>query len=149
MVRFTRAIGSLTIAVVLSANAAHALAQNNRTRIDRHALVTRHAPHVTTVDPWASLTVGNGAFAFTADATGLQTLYPYYQAHGIALETEARWSWHSNPNPQHHSLSDANRPITAGGQDGGLSDERAQRSRPLVAGESARAAAAAGRPRIR
>src|SRR5579862_8357797 len=30
--------------------------------IDRHALVTRHNPHLTTVDPWAPLSVGNGEF---------------------------------------------------------------------------------------
>ena len=35
-------------------------------RIDRYALVTRNNPHVTSIDTMASLTVGNGRFAFTA-----------------------------------------------------------------------------------
>src|SRR5262245_24630941 len=37
--------------------------------IDRQALIARHAPVVERVEPDASLTVGNGRFAFTADAT--------------------------------------------------------------------------------
>ena len=41
--------------------------------IDRKQVVTRNNPHVTRVDPLSSLTVGNGHFAFTVDATGLQT----------------------------------------------------------------------------
>ena len=40
------------------------------TAIDRHALVMRNNPHVTKIDSLHSLTVGNGRFAFTADATG-------------------------------------------------------------------------------
>ncbi|PTX97786.1 hypothetical protein [Opitutus sp. ER46] len=85
-------------------------------RIDRQALVTRHNPHVTTVDPWASLSVGNGQFAFTADVTGLQTFTAYYLEHGITTESEARWLWHENPNPQGYKLSDANRLFTAYGR---------------------------------
>lgn len=84
--------------------------------IDRHALVSRHNPHVTAVDPWASLTVGNGGFAFTADVTGLQTFTAHYLRHGITTETEARWLWHSDPNPQGYKLSDADRPFTAYGK---------------------------------
>ena len=38
------------------------------TAIDRHALVMRNNPHVTKIDSLHSLTVGNGRFAFTADA---------------------------------------------------------------------------------
>ena len=44
-------------------------------KIDRHALVTRHNPHLTAIDPWAPFSVGNGEFCFTADVTGLQTFY--------------------------------------------------------------------------
>ena len=83
--------------------------------IDRHALVARHNPTVTRVDPWAPLSVGNGQFAFTADITGLQTFYGHYQKNGIPLETLARWAWHSNPNPNGYKLSDANQPFTAYG----------------------------------
>ena len=42
-------------------------------KIDRFKVVTRHNPHVTKFDSLSSLTVGNGRFAFTVDATGLQT----------------------------------------------------------------------------
>jgi hypothetical protein len=85
-------------------------------RIDRHALVTRHNPHVTRVDPWAPLSVGNGVFCFTVDVTGLQTFTDFYHKNGIATETQARWSWHTNPNPNGYKLADANRPFTAYGK---------------------------------
>ena len=88
-------------------------------KIDRHALVTRHNPHITSVDPWAPLSVGNGEFCFTADVTGLQTFTDYYHAHGITTETQARWSWHTNPNPNGYKLADANRPFTAYGKTAG------------------------------
>lgn len=47
--------------------------------IDRHALVTRNNPSVTAVDSLASLSVGNGEFAFTTDITGLQTFPDVYK----------------------------------------------------------------------
>ncbi len=84
--------------------------------IDRRALVTRHNPRITQVDPWAPLSVGNGQFCFTADVTGLQTFYGYYQKNGIPLEMQARWAWHSNPNPHGYKLEDANKPFTNYGQ---------------------------------
>ena len=39
--------------------------------IDRQSVVSRNNPHVVAIDSLQSLTVGNGGFAFTADATGL------------------------------------------------------------------------------
>jgi hypothetical protein len=90
--------------------------QEARPKIDRQALVTRHNPHLTAVNPWAPLSVGNGQFAFTADVTGLQTFYDHYQKNGIPLETLARWAWHSNANPKGYKLSDANRNFTAYGK---------------------------------
>jgi hypothetical protein len=80
--------------------------------IDRQALVARHFPVVTRVDPDAPLTVGNGRFAFTADATGLQTLADHYHRNGVPTETLARWAWASEPNPHGYVLGDANRPFT-------------------------------------
>mgnify|MGYP002859060714 CR=1 FL=1 len=65
--------------------------------IDRKALVMRNSPVVTSVDTLASLSVGNGRFAFTADITGLQTFTEYY-SHGVPLGTESQWGWHSFPN---------------------------------------------------
>jgi len=46
--------------------------------IDRFALVTRHNPHVTKIDPLSPLSLANGEFAFTADVTGLQTFPQLY-----------------------------------------------------------------------
>lgn len=84
--------------------------------IDRRALVERHAPHLRAVDAWAPLSLGNGQFCFTADVTGLQTFPDFYRNKGIAVETQARWSWHEDPNPNGYRLADANRPYTAHGQ---------------------------------
>lgn len=83
--------------------------------IDRHALVTRHNPAVTRVDPWSPFSVGNGRFAFTGDATGLQTFADHYHAKGIPLETLARWAWHENANPNGYKLADANTPFISHG----------------------------------
>ena len=67
--------------------------------IDKEALVRRNSPHVSEIDTLASLTVGNGEFAFTADVTGLQTLHRLY-SRGVPLGTMAQWGWHSFPNPE-------------------------------------------------
>jgi hypothetical protein len=67
--------------------------------IDRQALVTRHNPTLTAVDPHAPLMVGNGDLAFTADITGLQT-FPEQYSDLAPLLTMAQWAWHSFPNPQ-------------------------------------------------
>ena len=42
-------------------------------KIDRRQVLTRNNPHVNAIDSLASLSVGNGHFAFTVDATGLIT----------------------------------------------------------------------------
>lgn len=75
------------------------------TLIDRYALVTRNNPHIDKIDSLYSLTIGNGHFAFTADATGLQTFYDYYK-NGLSLGTYSEWGWHSFPNSQHYALSE-------------------------------------------
>jgi hypothetical protein len=84
--------------------------------IDRQDLVRRHNPALTAIDAQAPLSVGNGGFAFTVDVTGLQSLQETYFKGGVPLETLARWAWHSDPNPRGYALSDATRPITAGGE---------------------------------
>ena len=66
-------------------------------RIDREALVRRNNPHLTAMDTLASLSVGNGGFAFTVDVTGLQT-WPELYANGVPLGTMSDWGWHSFPN---------------------------------------------------
>lgn len=65
--------------------------------INREALVLRNNPHLTEVDTMASLTVGNGRFAFTVDITGLQS-FPEEYANGVPLGTMSDWGWHSFPN---------------------------------------------------
>lgn len=67
--------------------------------IDREALITRNSPHITEMEELSSLSVGNGNFAFTVDATGLQT-FPEFYAGGIPLGTQSQWGWHSFPNPK-------------------------------------------------
>lgn len=71
--------------------------------IDRKKLVTRHNPVLTAADASSPLTVGNGEFAFTADVTGLQTLYGQY-ADVTPLCTMSHWGWHSFPG--HHDYDE-------------------------------------------
>ena len=66
--------------------------------IDRKALVARNNPVVTSMDTLASLSVGNGHFAVTTDATGMQT-FPEYYRNGVPLGTQSDWGWHSFGNP--------------------------------------------------
>jgi hypothetical protein len=78
--------------------------------IDRQALVARHAVQVDRLDPENPLMVGNGDFAFTADATGLQSFEDLYHDQGVPLETRATWAWHSFPNTAGLRLEDAMKP---------------------------------------
>lgn len=71
-------------------------------KIDRFALVTRHNPHVVEVNALHSLTLGNGEFAFTADATGLQS-FPDFYKEGLSLGTFSEWCWHSFPNTENYT----------------------------------------------
>src|SRR5688572_5287436 len=87
----------------------------NETRIDRRALITRHNPSFTAVDPSAPLMIGNGDIAFTADITGLQT-FPEQYSSLVPLMTQAQWAWHSFPNPQGFTLEKAEVPIQVRGK---------------------------------
>jgi hypothetical protein len=71
--------------------------------IDRHALVTRHNIMLNQFDANNPLSVGNGEFAFTVDATGLQT-FPEAFEQTIPLGTLSDWGWHSFPNPNGWSI---------------------------------------------
>jgi hypothetical protein len=73
--------------------------------IDRKALVRRHNPVVTSMDTLAALSVGNGKFAMTVDATGLQT-FPEYYSKGVPLGTQSHWGWHSFPNRENYSFGE-------------------------------------------
>ena len=81
--------------------AASAIARRSKgaNNVDRRAVVKRHCPIVTEFDAGSSNSVGNGSFAFTVDATGLQTL-PESFTSGVPLATQAEWAWHTQPNPE-------------------------------------------------
>ena len=66
-------------------------------KIDRYQLVTGHNPVLNSVDKTSPLTVGNGEFAFTADVTGLQSLYREYKEAELPLCTMSQWGWHTQP----------------------------------------------------
>lgn len=78
---------------------------HNSGKIDRYALVSRNNPHVSAIDTMASLTVGNGGFAFTADITGLQT-FPEIYSSGVPLGTMSDWGWHSFPNVENYKFEE-------------------------------------------
>jgi hypothetical protein len=63
-------------------------------KINRQALVNRHNVVIKKLDSLSALTIGNGRFAFTVDATGLQTFPELYKG-GIPLGTQAEWGWNS------------------------------------------------------
>lgn len=65
--------------------------------IDRKSLVTRHNPVLEAADFSSPLTVGNGELCFTADITGMQTLYGAYRRNKMPLCTMAQWGWHTEP----------------------------------------------------
>ncbi len=73
--------------------------------IDRFSLVTRHNIYTSSIDSLNPLSVGNGNFAFTVDASGLQT-FPDFYSKGISLGTMSNWGWHTDENPSNYSLSD-------------------------------------------
>ena len=60
-------------------------------------LVSRHDVVVTNFDVNNPLSVGNGQFCFTVDATGLQT-FPEAFNETIPLGTLSDWGWHTIPN---------------------------------------------------
>lgn len=66
---------------------------NAQNPINRKALVQRHIVRINNFDSLSSLSVGNGKFAFTIDATGLQSFPEHYQK-GIPLGTQSEWGWH-------------------------------------------------------
>lgn len=65
--------------------------------INRYELVKRHNPVLNRVDLNSPLTVGNGELAFTADITGMQTLYEEHKKAFVPLCTMSQWGWHITP----------------------------------------------------
>ena len=92
--KFPFLVSGLFLACILSAAAAP---------IDRLALVTRHDVVLTNFDATNPLSVGNGGFCFTVDATGLQT-FPEAFEKTTPLGTLSDWGWHTFPNPNHWSI---------------------------------------------
>ena len=74
-------------------------------KINRVALLQRNSPIVTKNDSLSSLSVGNGGFAFTVDATGLQT-FPEKFSNGVPLGTMSDWGWHNFENTGDYKLDD-------------------------------------------
>ena len=75
-------------------------------KIDRKAVVQRHNVIVNSIDSLASLSVGNGNFAMTVDATGMQS-FPDAYAKGVPLGTQSTWGWHSFPNTENLKIEEA------------------------------------------
>lgn len=83
-----------------------ACSTNQPEKIDRKALVERNNPKVAEFNKHSSLSVGNGNFAYTVDATGMQT-FPEFYSDGVPLGTQSQWGWHSFPNSKNYNSNEA------------------------------------------
>lgn len=92
---------AIALLVICFAPLTHIYAQ-----IDRQALVQRHKVKVSKFDSLSSLSVGNGSFAFTVDATGLQT-FPDVYAKGVPLGTQSEWGWDTFKNTGGYKIEEA------------------------------------------
>ena len=90
---------ALTLVVLFPALLAAAAEE----RIDRRALVGRHAIVVHSIDPNGAMAVGNGEFAFNFDVTGMQSFPEYYEK-TMPIGILSDWGWHSFPNPNGFTL---------------------------------------------
>lgn len=63
--------------------------------IDRKKLITGHNVVLHGIDTSSPLTVGNGELGYTADVTGMQSLYDDYRE--LPLCTLSQWGWHTTP----------------------------------------------------
>ena len=70
-------------------------------KIDRKAVVQRHNIVNQSADTLASLTVGNGVFAYTVDVTGMQS-FPVYYKNGVSLGTQSEWGWNTFDNDENY-----------------------------------------------
>lgn len=84
-------------------------------KINRQQLVNRHAVKVKHIDSLSALSVGNGKFAFTVDATGLQTFPDQYQ-NGIPLGTQSEWGWDSFKDTAGYRIEESLRTYTQYGR---------------------------------
>jgi hypothetical protein len=91
-------------------------ATNAQKSIDRKALVERHTIINNKFDSLSSLSVGNGSFAFTVDATGLQS-FPDAYSKGVPLGTESEWGWHSFIDTAHYTFDETIKNYHLNGRD--------------------------------
>ncbi|GAB3905102.1 hypothetical protein [Mucilaginibacter boryungensis] len=82
----------LAVTIIFFLSPCLSIAQKQIQKIDRKALVSRHNVINTAMDTLSSLSVGNGNFAFTVDATGMQTFPEYYKKE-VPLGTQSVWGW--------------------------------------------------------
>lgn len=75
------------------------------TKINRENVVKRHNVSNHAMDTLASLTVGNGTFAYTVDATGMQS-FPIYYKNGVSLGTQSEWGWDAFPNTKNYKFEE-------------------------------------------
>ena len=99
----TRKILSCALFLILAFHLSHS--QISIAKIDRQTLIKRHNVVVNSFDSLSSLSVGNGEFAFTVDATGMQT-FPEQYRNGIPLGTQSQTAWHSFPNPEGYKFEE-------------------------------------------
>jgi hypothetical protein len=92
-----------TITILLCVFAVTSFAQFQP--INRKEVVQRHNIHINKYDSLASLTVGNGKFAYTTDITGMQTFPEAYKG-GVPLGTQSDWGWHSFPNTENYTFQE-------------------------------------------
>ena len=98
---------------LLTAVTLFGIVELNAQPINREAVVKRHNVKVNKVDSLSSLTVGNGNFAFTVDATGMQS-FPDAYANGVPLGSQSVWGWHSFPNTENLKVEQAQRSVRTG-----------------------------------
>ncbi len=97
MNRFCKRNTIFGLSLIMIFSACETKTKRDTEKINRQELVNRNNPHVVEFEELSSLSVGNGNFAYTVDATGMQT-YPEVYAMGVPLGTQAQWGWHSFPN---------------------------------------------------
>ncbi|MDR1512223.1 MAG: hypothetical protein LBS56_01885 [Propionibacteriaceae bacterium] len=81
--------------------------------VNASALLRRHTPQLSGLDPSAPLQLGNGQFALAIDPTGLQTFPQAYPVagSGTLLGTYAGWGWHQTPGGMAHKSKELYRGV--------------------------------------
>ena len=108
--------------------------QAGQESIDRKALVDRNKVQVNVFDSLASLSLGNGNFAFTVDITGLQT-FPERYSKGVPLGTQSQWGWHSFPNTQKYRFEETLRAYNFRGKEELYAVQFNEKGRPQAAAD--------------